>query len=47
MLTETMAERVANLEKNITDAKNEKIKSKDELNTLEDYKKKYDELSKS
>jgi len=47
MLAEDTTERVARLEKNVTNAKNEKIKSKDELKTLEDYKKKYDELSKS
>ena len=47
MLTESTAERVQKLEKNITEASNERIKSKDELKTLEDYKKKYDELSKA
>ena len=47
MMTETAEERVEKLSKNITEAKNDKIKSKDELKTLEDQKKKYDELSKS
>ena len=47
MLDESTTERIAKLEKNVTDTKNEKIKSQDELKTLEEYKEKYDELNKS
>lgn len=45
--SESTAERIENLEKNISDATNEKIKSKADLKNLTDLKKKWDELNKS
>jgi cell division ATPase FtsA len=47
MATETTAEKIERLKTNVTNATNESIKDKDELRTLENYKRKYDELSKS
>ena len=47
MWSESTTERIDRLTKDVTDTNNERIKSKSELKTLEDYKEKYDELSKS
>ena len=45
--TESTEEKLAHLQETITDASNARIVSKNELKTLEDYKKKYEELSKA
>ena len=47
MASETTEEKVNRLEKSIEETNNERIKSKDDLNSLVAYKKKYDELYKS
>lgn len=46
MATESTAEKINRLETNITETNNERIKSKDDLKTLVEYKSKYKELSK-
>ena len=45
--SESTAERIEKLESSISDATNEKIKSKADLKSLTDLKKKYDELNKT
>ena len=45
--SESTAERIEKLESNISDATNERIKSKADLKSLTDLKKKYDELNKT
>lgn len=45
IFSETVSEKVANLSDEIEKASNNSLKAKDELKTLTDYKKKYDELS--
>ena len=47
MASESVVEKVNRLQSNIDTTKNEKIKAKDDLKTLNDYKSKYDELSKT
>jgi len=45
MASESTEEKVQKLSDAVKSTNNEKLKSKDELKTLADYKKKYDELS--
>ena len=47
MWSESTEERINRLQKNITDTKNTTLQSKDDLKTLVDYKKKYEELNKT
>ena len=47
LASESVAEKVERLQKNVDDTRNEKIKAKDDLKTLSDYKNKYEELRKT
>jgi len=47
VLTTSTSEKIENLNSKIEETNNARLKSKDELKTLADYKRRYDELNKS